>query len=120
MEKDILKDLFNQKRYNEVIDLIKSLYCDLYEEMLKYKNYEADYSSMDYTAKTALVRENYPQFLDNFIFLQSIASDPNNTYLDYINVLLSTYMFFKKEYKNTLNNTEYNNDEAIEFIDNDE
>ena len=38
MENNILKDLFIQKRYDEVIDMLKSLYCDLFVDMLTYKN----------------------------------------------------------------------------------
>lgn len=67
--------------------------------MLEYKKVKTDYNSLDYTSMTALVREKYPQFLDNFIFIQSISSDPNNTYLDHIKVLLSTYLFLKKNIK---------------------
>lgn len=115
MENDMLKDLFNQKRYEDVIDLLKSLFCGLYEEMLIYKNVSYDEDKSDYTTLAALVRKNYPQFLDNFSLMQATSANPDNTYLDYINVLLSTYMFFKKEYKNSSEANKY--DEDIEFID---
>ena len=40
MAQNILKDLFNQKRYTEVIENLKIIYVGLYNEMLNFKGTE--------------------------------------------------------------------------------
>ena len=101
MEKNILKDLFNQKRYNDVISSLKHLYKILYIEMLDYKKDKVDeeYSDYEYYQLSPMIRKYYPQFSDNITLLNVSLSNPNETYLDVINSLLSTYLFFKENYK---------------------
>lgn len=126
MENNILKNLFIQKRYNEVVEMLESLYCDLYKEMLNYKN--VSFNVEGYNQLGSLVRKNYPQFHEDLVHVQAIASDTNSTYLDYINILLSTYMHMKDEYKyyasmpydeNAEDENLEINDDFITFVDED-
>lgn len=123
MEKNFIKDLFSQQRYNEVIEMLDSLYLDLYRTMLDYK--QMDYSKNELTVDylSSLVRISYPQFSDNITHLDILGSEPEVTYLDRINALLSTYMLMKDNYKNeavekafSLDENEDNDDE--DFITN--
>ena len=43
----------------------------------------------------------YPQFSQDLIHLSVVRNEPNYTYLDIINSLLSTYMHLKDMYKNS-------------------
>lgn len=98
MKKNILKELFVQKKYDEVIELIESLYADLFKEMLDYKN--VDYDKDDgYFTLEAMVMKNYPQFRDDLIHVRAVSSNVEATYLDCINALLNTYMRLKDDYK---------------------
>lgn len=101
MEKNVLKDLFNQKRYNDVISSLKYLYKNLYIEMLDYRKdkVEEEYKEMEYYQLSPMIRKYYPQFSDNITLLNVSLGNPNETYLDVINTLLSTYLFFKENYK---------------------
>lgn len=101
MEKNVLKDLFNQKRYNDVIDNLKVLFKDLYIDMLDYRKdkVEEEYKEMEYYQLSPMIRKYYPQFSDNITLLNVSLGNPNETYLDVINTLLSTYLFFKENYK---------------------
>ena len=101
MENNVLKDLFNKQRYNEVIDILDDLYIDLFKDMLDYKNesyvnWEHDFEYLD-----SLVRISYPQFSQDLIHLSVVRNEPNYTYLDIINSLLSTYMHLKDMYKDS-------------------
>ena len=87
MAQNILKDLFNQKRYDEVIENLKIIYVGLYNENSKY--YEL----------IPLIRKYYPQFSDNITLLDVSLSNINESYLDNINDLLTTYLYFKENYK---------------------
>lgn len=101
MEPNFLKDLFNQQRYDEVIEMLDNLYLDLFRTMLDYKNesYENEENNIQYL--DSLVRISYPQFSQDLIHLSVLRNEPNYTYLDRINALLSTYMHLKDMYKNT-------------------
>lgn len=100
MENNILKDLFVQKRYDEVIDMLKSLYCDLFVDMLTYKNIDfSNYKKDNFYSMESFVKVNYPCFSDALTYVEATGSNPDNSYLDYINALLSTYILMKDNYK---------------------
>ena len=101
MEKNFLKDLFNRQRYNEVIDILDNLYIDLFKDMLDYKNESYVNEENNFEYLDSLVRINYPQFSQDLIHLSVVRNEPNYTYLDIINSLLSTYMHLKDMYKNS-------------------
>ena len=101
MENNFLKDLFNRQRYNEVIDILDNLYIDLFKDMLDYKNESYVNEENNFEYLDSLVRINYPQFSQDLIYLSVVRNEPNYTYLDIINSLLSTYMHLKDMYKNS-------------------
>lgn len=101
MENNVLKDLFNKQRYNEVIDILDDLYIDLFKDMLDYKNESYVNGEHDFEYLDSLVRISYPQFSEDLIHLSVVRNEPNYTYLDIINSLLSTYMHLKDMYKNS-------------------
>lgn len=101
MENNFLKDLFNRQRYNEVIDILNNLYIDLFKDMLDYKNESYVNEENNFEYLDSLVRINYPQFSQDLIHLSVVRNEPNYTYLDIINSLLSTYMHLKDMYKNS-------------------
>ena len=101
MENNVLKDLFNKQRYNEVIDILDDLYIDLFKDMLDYKNESYVNGEHDFEYLDSLVRISYPQFSQDLIHLSVVRNEPNYTYLDIINSLLSTYMHLKDMYKNS-------------------
>lgn len=118
---NFIKDLYNQERYDEVIEMIKSLYCDLYCSMLNYKCQKYS-NSEDYENLSVLIRNNYPQFRRDIIRLSVLESEPNTSYLEHIDWLLTSYMFMKKEYKNKDLEKNFNidniEDELIDADDN--
>jgi len=114
MSTNMIKDLFNQKKYDEVIDMLKYLYVDLYHDMLDYKNQKYDGKEDNYDYLSVLIRNNYPQFKDDLIHLSVLYSEPDTSYLDQINSLLSTYMFMKKQYKNSQFESNFLNSENVE------
>lgn len=101
MDNNFLKDLFNRQRYNEVIDILDNLYIDLFKDMLDYKNESYVNEENNFEYLDSLVRINYPQFSQDLIHLSVVRNEPNYTYLDIINSLLSTYMHLKDMYKNS-------------------
>ncbi len=101
MENNFLKDLFNRQRYNEVIDILDNLYIDLFKDMLDYKNESYVNEENNFEYLDSLVRITYPQFSQDLIYLSVVRNEPNYTYLDIINSLLSTYMHLKDMYKNS-------------------
>ena len=101
MENNVLKDLFNKQRYNEVIDILDDLYIDLFKDMLDYKNESYVNEENNFEYLDSLVRITYPQFSQDLIYLSVVRNEPNYTYLDIINSLLSTYMHLKDMYKNS-------------------
>lgn len=123
MGDNYIKDLYNQERYEEVIEMIKSLYCDLYCSMLTYKKQEYD-DDEDYENLSIQVRNNYPQFQKDITRLFALESEPNTSYLEHIDWLLTSYLFMKKEYKNKELEENFNSgnieDELIDADDNTE
>ena len=105
MENNMLKDLFNLQRYNEVIDMLRTLYSGLYVEMLDYKKdrVEEEYHELSYFQLSALISKYYPKFSNSINLLEFSSSNPELSYLDVINTLLSTYLNFKDSYKNDSN-----------------
>ena len=101
MDNNFLKDLFNRQRYNEVIDILDNLYIDLFKDMLDYKNESYVNEENNFEYLDSLVRITYPQFSQDLIYLSVVRNEPNYTYLDIINSLLSTYMHLKDMYKNS-------------------
>lgn len=122
MEKNVLKDLFNQKRYNDVISSLKYLYKNLYIEMLDYRKdkVEEEYKEMEYYQLSPMIRKYYPQFSDNITLLNVSLGNPNETYLDVINTLLSTYLFFKENYKLDYDEEKYKDVDVENLTFNDE
>lgn len=98
MENNNLENLYNQEKYEEIINMLKDLYLDLFRIMLDYKNksYENEENSFEYL--DSLVRITYPQFSQSLIHLSVSRNEPNHTYLEVISVLLSTYIHLKNMY----------------------
>lgn len=124
MSQNVLKDLFNQKRYNDVIDNLKILYKDLYIQMLDYRKsemeIEEDYEQMEYFQLSPIIRKYYPQFSDNITLLNVSSANPNESYLDIINTLLSTYLYFKENYKLDYDKEKYRDVDVENLTFNDE
>ena len=69
--------------------------------MLDYKNESYVNGEHDFEYLDSLVRISYPQFSQDLIHLSVVRNEPNYTYLDIINSLLSTYMHLKDMYKDS-------------------
>ena len=100
MDSKFFKDLFNKESYDEIIDMFNKLYLDLFRAMLDYKNESYVNEENNFEYLDSLVRIVYPQFSQNLIHLSVLKNEPNHTYLDVINTLLSTYIHLKDMYKN--------------------
>ncbi len=122
MEKNLLKDLFNQQRYNDVINNLKYIFSDLYIEMLDFKSnmINENYKDLKYYELTPLIRKYYPQFSDNITLLDVSLSDVNQSYLDNINDLLTTYLYFKENYKLNYNKEKYKDVDVDDVYVNDD
>ena len=98
MENNNLENLYNQEKYEEIINMLKDLYLDLFRIMLDYKNksYENEENNFEYL--DSLVRLTYPQFSQSLIECSVSRNEPNHTYLEVISVLLSTYIHLKNMY----------------------
>lgn len=121
MSKNSLKELFNQQRYNDVIKNLEYIFKDLYIEMLDFKNdkVKEDYKDLKYYELNSLIRKYYPQFSDNITLLDVSFSDVNQSYLNNINILLTTYLYFKENYKLDYNEEKYKDLDLDDVIIND-
>lgn len=99
MEDNILKDLFVQKRYNEVIEILEGLYEDLFWEMLEYKNVKREYEGYTFRRLAKIIPVEYPCFQEQITVLDSARTNTDNSYLDTINIMLSIYVRLKDTYK---------------------
>lgn len=79
--------------------MLNNLYLDLFRIMLDYKNVSYANEENNFEYLDSLVRINYPQFSQTLIELSVSKNEPNHTYLDIINILLSTYIHLKDMYK---------------------
>lgn len=123
MAQNILKDLFNQKRYNEVIENLKYIYVGLYTEMLDFRGSKVKekYScDSKYYELTPLIRKYYPQFSDNITLLDVCLSDVKQSYLDNINDMLTTYLYFRENYKLDYDSEKYKDIDINDVIVNDD
>ena len=96
-----IKDIYdrdNREKYKEIINMIEDLYLDLFRIMLDYKNVSYINEEDDFEYLDSLVRLTYPQFSQSLIVCSVTRNEPNHTYLDVINTLLSTYTHLKKMY----------------------
>ena len=118
MKTNFSKNLFDQQSYDEIIEMLDNLYLDIFRTMLDYKNVSYVNEENNFEYLDSLVRINYPQFSQTLIHLSVSRNEPNRTYLDVINTLLSTYIHLKDMYSNTEFERKYlecnqNNDEDI-------
>ena len=98
MEIKNIDDRDNREKYKEIINMIEDLYLDLFRIMLDYKNVSYINEEDDFEYLDSLVRLTYPQFSQSLIECSVSRNEPNHTYLDVINTLLSTYTHIKKMY----------------------
>lgn len=98
METKFSKKLYDQEKYEEVINMMNDLYLDLFRTMLDYKNVSYSNEENNFEYLDSLVRITYPQFSQSLIELSVSRNEPNHTYLDIINILLSTYIHLKNLY----------------------
>lgn len=121
MKKEMDKYYFDKEKFNKTIKLLKSIYKQLFIEMLDYKSdkVEEDYKEMEYYQLSPLIRVYYPQFSDNITLLNVSFSNTDETYIDTINTFLLTYKFFKENYKKEYDEEKYK-DVDIESITFDE
>ena len=101
MENDFSKNPFEQQNYDEVIEMLNNLYLDLYRTMLDYKNVSYVNEENNFEYLDSLVRINYSQFSQSLIHLSVLRNEPNQTYLDVIKTLLSTYIHLKDRYNDS-------------------
>lgn len=95
---DTMLNLFKDKKYDEVITLLESMFSGLYIKMLKYKGIEKDYDNLDYIDLSNIVFLEFPQFFDNFSLLDAVRLDSKKSNMERINIMLSTYMFLNENY----------------------
>ena len=103
MEEDnSIKELFMQKRYDEVIASLEKIFRKLFIHMLDYKKEEVkeDYKDKDYDYLALLVATYYPRYRHDILNLTHASFREDNTYLDVINIMLSIYSYFSDTYKN--------------------
>lgn len=98
MNENRLKELFQEEKYQEVIDLIKKEYEVLFKEMLKFK--EAEYDECDdFYILSSRIPLVYPEYSDKILRLGNCLMNPEETYLDVINCMLNIYESMKNGYK---------------------
>ena len=112
MGDNTLKDLFVQKRYNEVIELLQDIFRKLFVQMLDYKKdeIEEDYKDMDYNRMALVIAKYYPQYDMDIINLTHAEYREDNTYLDVINLMLSIYSYMQDTYTDDYEEIEYEPD----------
>lgn len=95
------KKLFNKEEYDEIMDILKNLYLDLFKTMLDYKNksYKGEEDNFEYL--DSLVRLSYPQFSSDLIHISVLRNEPHYTYFERIRAMLLTYVNLKNMYNNT-------------------
>lgn len=101
MSENILKDLFVQERYEEVIDSLKIIYSDLFIKMLNFKQYSSNtnFEELNYNELYMLVKQEYPRYNKELRYMSNASFNPDNTYLDVINKMLSVYTYMLDTYK---------------------
>lgn len=111
MEEDnIIKTLFVNQRYDEVVDSLETIFTSLFEDMLEYKGIEYQPDDMTYPQLCMHVLDYYPQYDEQILRLTHVGFDPHKSYLEVINNMLSIYIFISEGYKE-----EYEEDEDIDF-----
>ncbi len=110
MSEESIKDLFIQKRYDEVVQSLEKIYIKLFKVMLDYKKDEVkeDYSNMDYDTIALLIPSYYPRYKQDILNLKHVEFMENYTYLDIINVMLSIYSYMQDTYKDDYSEGSYN------------
>lgn len=93
-----MKDLFDQKKYNNVVLLLEKLFKKLFIEMLKYKSVKVD-ENLNYRQLAILIPDYYPNYIQDIITLTHVEYREENTYLDVVYTMLSLYIFFENSYK---------------------
>ena len=89
----LIKDLFENKKYVDVIEALQNICSGLFEDMLDRKDVSENYKEMPYENQKILVKKYYPNFKKNIIILDNVSSIETYTYLDIINSYLSTYEY---------------------------
>ena len=95
----LIKDLFENKKYVDVIEALQNICSGLFEDMLDRKDVSENYKEMPYENQKILVKKYYPNFKKNIIILDNVYSIDTYTYLDIINSYLSTYEYLKNNYQ---------------------
>jgi uncharacterized protein (DUF1919 family) len=95
----LIKDLFENKKYVDVIEALQNICSGLFEDMLDRKDVSENYKEMPYENQKILVKKYYPNFKKNIIILDNVSSIETYTYLDIINSYLSTYEYLKNNYQ---------------------
>jgi len=98
---EYLKDLFVQKRYDDLIQALQIVYCGLFEEMLEYKDVKEKeiLKKLNFRNLTILVSKYYPEYYPNITMIKSVSFLPYYSYLDIINTYLDNYEYLRKNYK---------------------
>lgn len=101
MEGNKIKDLFIQERYDDVIASLEEIFRKLFVEMLDFKkeDIKEEYHTLNYDNISLLAAEYYPRYRQDIINLTHAAYREENTYLDVINIMLSTYSYMLDTYK---------------------
>lgn len=109
MEGNKIKDLFIQERYDEVITSLEEIFRKLFIDMLDYKKDEVkeNYQDLDYDRIALVVPDYYPRYRQDIINLTHAEYREENTYLDVINIMLSTYSYILDTYKEDYEEEEF-------------
>lgn len=118
MSGNVLKDLFVQQRYDEVIDALKIIYSNLFVDMLKYKEYGTDKNlkELEYDELYMIVKSEYPRYDKELRYMSNAGFNPDNSYLDVINKMLSVYTYMMDTYKEEWEADSYEAEEDEDFV----
>lgn len=116
-------DLEEGQTYEDLYELEKKKYVELFKEMLDFLN--VSYEGDDFDKLKSLVMEKYPYYFDRLVHLDFIRWDTRGTYISTLDSMERIYRNILKYYKNHEQNMkeyeeEQKNLEEIEFIDEDE
>ncbi len=92
-----INTLLNEEKYEDVIELIKKEYINLYDKMLDKKDAQKPENKDFYCYTTKIINE-YPDLAYRLNYLRNGILEDDNTYLNEISILKNTYDYLNSNY----------------------
>lgn len=96
----ILKELYEQKKYDELINCIDEEFEKLFKKMLDNKRdiVKEDYSKKNFDSLSLIVCKYYPRYKQDIVNLNHLIYERTNTVNDVLNSMLSIYEYLSDTY----------------------